>query len=225
MTVAFFSDIGEISKSRLFEYERYLSPERILKSKRYKKEKDYKSCICSGLLLRAILCEYFGFDNISLVFEKTEYGKPFLKGSDIQFSLSHSDNFIACIVSNQFCGIDIEDAERRINTDGILRRFAPDEVSFISRIDDPYERKRMFMRLWTQKEAYLKAKGTGLSGGLDSFTMENINSEHPVVFEDPSLFTFCTEKQGGVISLVCNEECSLEFISADELLLKAAENL
>jgi 4'-phosphopantetheinyl transferase len=60
-------------------------------------------------------------------------------------------------------GLDVEDMRRRADIAKITRRFfAHSEISAIERVDEEH-RTRAFFEHWTLKEAYLKARGAGLS--------------------------------------------------------------
>ena len=91
-----------------------------------------------------------------------EYGKPYLEGGELFFNLSHSGEYTACAISDKEIGIDIqkicmkEYAMRRICT--------PEEQAQIKTAED-------FTRIWVIKESYAKAKGIGISLGL-----QNINA-------------------------------------------------
>jgi 4'-phosphopantetheinyl transferase len=85
------------------------------------------------------------------------------------FSLSHSNNLIACMVAaDRACGIDVE--ELRAIEDPLLvaaGAFAPTELAQMRSLSGEHLLER-FYSLWTLKEAYLKARGTGLTAGLDA---------------------------------------------------------
>ena len=113
-------------------------------------------------LLRQCLAYYTGRDGLELVFDKTESGKPVL---DIQdgpaFNLSHGPHWIACAVAQtENIGIDVDSEARRNRTDEIAARyFHPLEQAELSKASGELERKRVFFRQWTMKEAYIKAIG------------------------------------------------------------------
>ncbi len=66
-------------------------------------------------------------------------------------------------------GIDIERLEREVDMDGLaIRFFSPKEADAVLNAD-PTIKRRVFFRIWTTKEAYIKARGEGLSLPLDQF--------------------------------------------------------
>lgn len=101
------------------------------------------------------------YNNTDIV--KNEKGKPYFKYiSDLFFSISHTDELTVIALSDSEVGID---AEKIRSADlRVIRRFLKEEADYITERDSD----RRFFEIWTKKEAYLKCKGTGLSGGLDS---------------------------------------------------------
>ena len=105
-------------------------------------------------------------------FESGERGKPrvvaprALEGT--YFSLSHCDGLTAvCVSTHGEVGIDVEDENRRIGSDVMKfarRWLSPNEREALEAVRDDDERARAFMRLWTAKEAYVKALGLGIAG-------------------------------------------------------------
>ena len=95
----------------------------------------------------------------------TERGKPYCKSHrEIYFSLSHSGNFLALAISDRDVGIDIERI-RQAKEDLVRRVCCENEISLIFSSENPDE---AFTEIWTKKEAYLKALGTGIDRELTS---------------------------------------------------------
>jgi len=103
-------------------------------------------------------------------------GKPGLVGAQggpgIHFNIAHSGS--ACVIALSArgpVGVDVEIARERTHMERIVRRrFAPVEAAEILSLTGE-ERRRAFYRVWTRKEAYLKATGIGLEAELDSFAV------------------------------------------------------
>lgn len=113
-------------------------------------------------LLRECL-KPFGVDyGESVTLAKGEYGKPYLaEHPEIHFNLSHGDGIAACIVGGRECGIDCE--RIRPFRSGVIKRvFSEREMEIFGAIPDE-QKDTAFFRLWTLKEAYIKAIGMGLS--------------------------------------------------------------
>ena len=122
----------------------------------------------AGLLLQYAL-EQTGVPVQEQVFARTEQGKPYLKNlPQVQFSLSHADRWAVCAVSDRPVGVDVE--LPRCSMDLARRFFAPEEVESLEQLA-PAAQTDTLCRLWTEKEAIGKMRGTGLTGGLSRFAV------------------------------------------------------
>ncbi len=125
---------------------------------RFRQERSRRAGAAAYLLLRQGLHELFGIDEAP-EFAFGEHGKPYLTGHpDIYFSLSHCREAAACIVATEPVGIDVESL-RSFSPALLERTMNEAETATILAASEP---RRAFIRLWTQKEAYLKLTGTGL---------------------------------------------------------------
>ncbi|XP_025822566.1 uncharacterized protein LOC112898455 isoform X2 [Panicum hallii] len=127
----------------------------------------------------------FKVDPGSFEFKKNKFGKPeILWQSDdskmewpLHFNISHTSSLIACgITMDTPIGIDIEEKKRKTakNILSLARRyFTPSEVDYLAKIPDPDAQQKEFIKLWTLKEAYVKALGRGFSGApFNKFSIE-----------------------------------------------------
>lgn len=110
---------------------------------------------------------------------KNRYGKPSLtEYPDVKYNISHADGISACIVSEYECGIDCEKV-REYRPQVMKRAFSENERNMILSAPEN-QRDLLFFRLWTLKEAYIKAIGMGLSFPMNkanfSFEDGRINS-------------------------------------------------
>ena len=93
---------------------------------------------------------------------KGKMGKPSLsERPDIHYNISHADGIAACIVSDRECGIDCEKV-REYRPNVMKRAFSEKERKMVESAPEK-ERDILFFRLWTLKEAYVKAIGIGIS--------------------------------------------------------------
>ena len=129
-------------------------------------------------LCRAVLSRHHPVPPGDWRFEIDAYGRPGVvapsAGRDLCFSLSNTSEWAACIVAlaPAEVGIDIEHIDGGAADPGIAARyFAPGEAASLTGLNEATARRR-FMRLWTLKEAYTKARGLGLSLALDRFVIE-----------------------------------------------------
>lgn len=117
--------------------------------------------------VRRWLAAYAQCDAETLSIERDARGKPFLSGRRLQFNLSHSGGaLVLAIRDNGRVGIDLESLERPRRVSDIARRwFDPTESAALNALPEP-SRLAAFARLWSCKEALLKADGGGIADGL-----------------------------------------------------------
>lgn len=118
--------------------------------------------------LRALLAAYLACAPADLRIVRDEHGKPRLLGAALQFNLSHSGGRLLVGVSCEHpLGVDLEVARRERPVLELARRwFAPAEAAALAALAEA-DRQAAFLRLWSCKEAVLKALGRGISFGLD----------------------------------------------------------
>jgi 4'-phosphopantetheinyl transferase len=130
------------------------------------------------VLTRLALAQVLSVQSSSLSFVAGPNGKPAVhrngQPAPISFNLSHAKGMVGVAVlarSEVPVGFDVESFDRRIDLDVADRYFRPEEVNWLTSLA-PDDRPRGFLRLWTLKEALIKATGEGLSRELDSFWFE-----------------------------------------------------
>jgi 4'-phosphopantetheinyl transferase len=153
---------------------RWLSSDERLQHDRLHRSEDRRRYLIGRVLTRGLLSSYLQQDPRTLRFVHTEHGRPELesqpKGSSLSFNLSHASGMVACcITSGHSVGVDVEDVNRPVAALPIATRFfAPIEAEDLRTCADDARRRRFF-EYWTLKEAYVKAKGEGLSIPLNQF--------------------------------------------------------
>jgi 4'-phosphopantetheinyl transferase len=159
-------DVRQFSAAHFSAADALLSDNEQARAKKIIRGKD--EFIASRWLLRKVLAHYTGIVLKDLRFEYTPKGKPFLTQGNIRFSLSHSSHWAVLAVGRQdWLGVDIEASRSTRDLLGIAQSFFhPDEFQQLQSIPEP-EQANYFYRLWTLKEAFLKALGTGISAGLE----------------------------------------------------------
>jgi 4'-phosphopantetheinyl transferase len=110
-------------------------------------------------------------------FEKDAFGKPSIRRGTgpeptLEFNLSHTRGFVACVLSSARVGIDVERIRSGIDYEDIAESCYSTEELAVTKVLPVSDRAGRILELWTLKEAFLKAKGVGLSGGLDSVRVE-----------------------------------------------------
>ena len=139
------------------------------KAMSYRFMKDRCLSLGAELLLRDALCD-FGIDRTEpLEFEYRKNGKPYLYGYDnIFFNLSHSGDYVMCVVSGSEVGCDIQKIDRA-DIRLAERFFTEREYHAIADLPTEEERTDMFYRYWTLKESFMKVTGLGMQLALDAF--------------------------------------------------------
>lgn len=151
------------------------SLEEQLRNGRFRFESDQHRDRIARALVREVLAEELDLPPQSLRFVKGAHGKPDLDRAfhqidrAIEFNLSHSGNWVVLAVARERVGIDIENIERENNVLAIADRYF-----FGEELEELYsfpllEQRKRFFDYWTLKEAYMKARGEGISLGLSHF--------------------------------------------------------
>lgn len=137
-------------------------------------EKNRLRSLSAGTLLHDVLCRELGLLKkngapFEIVYAKG--GKPYLKDyPNVYFNLSHSGDYVCCVVSDIPVGIDIQ----KITDvkEGLARRFFTDRDNQKLEACSKEERKKMFFRMWSIKESYIKLTGRGMAEGLNTFEID-----------------------------------------------------
>jgi 4'-phosphopantetheinyl transferase len=136
--------------------------------------RDRERFIVARGVLRAILGRYSNRAPESLSFSYSAHGKPALvpesDADAIRFNLSHSHGMALYAVSRgREVGVDLEFIRGDLEAEQIAERFFSHSEIETLRALPPNLRKYAFFLCWTRKEAYIKARGEGLSLALDQF--------------------------------------------------------
>jgi 4'-phosphopantetheinyl transferase len=163
----------------LAAYAGLLSPAERERNARFWFERDRHSDLITRALVRTTLSRYHpSVAPRDWHFRAGSHGRPEIagpaSGPDLRFSLSHTNGLIACLVAaGRDVGVDVEDMTRsgldHLNL--AARFFSPDEVHALLALPEHMQVGRFFA-VWTLKEAYVKARGLGLSLPLDRFTLD-----------------------------------------------------
>jgi 4'-phosphopantetheinyl transferase len=153
--------------------ERHLSADEIARADRFHFAKDRNEFVAARGLLRTLLSTYLGIKSDELRFSYAEQGKPSLhesQQSGVNFNLAHSHGMaIYAFSHSREVGVDLEYMREDLADEKIAERFfSQREIKTLAGL--PIEsRKQAFFNCWTRKEAYIKARGEGLSIPLDEF--------------------------------------------------------
>jgi len=147
-----------------------LSDEECERAARFRFDRDRRRFVAGRAALRALIASYLDIAPAEVAFGCGPQGKPFVPGALLSFNVSHSG---ACAVyafgSDIELGVDIELLEHSRYDDGVAEQFfSPHEVAALEAVT-PDARPTAFLRCWTRKEAFIKARGQGLSLPLHEF--------------------------------------------------------
>jgi 4'-phosphopantetheinyl transferase len=155
----------------------------IHRSERFFFERDRHQFLFSHAFLRFVLSEYADVAPVEWRFVHNEYGKPRLTGGfqSLCFNMTHTAGLVACAVSlDHHVGVDAEYIERTIDLDIAGTAFSSNEIEYLEQT--PLAMKReVFFEIWTVKEAYIKARGQGLTIPLKSFAVQLRTGEPPTI--------------------------------------------
>ena len=161
----------------LSRYRRLLDPEECARLDRFHFARDRHVFLVSHALLRTVLAHETGISPADLRFVRGEQGRPYLSPLHavsvpaFSFNLSHSGTHAVVGVSKGGgeIGADIEAHRLDRRFDELAQRyFARAEVEHLRCLAATVRSDR-FYDIWTLKEAYLKARGTGLQLPLADF--------------------------------------------------------
>jgi 4'-phosphopantetheinyl transferase len=199
---------GRAERTELLEsYRSILSADELRRHDRFVFDRDRRRFLISHALVRGVLSSYAAVEPEAWRFVSNEHGKPEIEsprgGPQLRFNLSHTDGLSACAVTlERDVGVDVEMTRRTVSDLEIARRsFAPSEQEELERLPEERRRERFF-DYWTLKEAYVKARGTGMSLPLDEFAFRLPPGEPPAVRfvggidDDPRRWRFFQDRPG-----------------------------
>jgi len=170
-----------------------LSADELAKAEKFHFEGDQKKFIMTRGLLRMILGSYLGKKPGELCFEYNAFGKPVLPadaGCDaLQFNLSHSGEIaLYAVTRGRNIGIDAERIRDNVDIGQIAKRFfSAEEIRSLDSIHKK-NRSEVFFKYWTRKEAFIKARGEGISFPMEQCDVSSISGSmlSPVKLPDNS---------------------------------------
>lgn len=155
----------------LSEAMKLLSPQRCEKTMRYRFDRGKWLSAGAGLLLDDMLQEH-GLREHDMQYVVGEHGKPALAGHpNLHFNLSHSGMLVACAMSKRPVGVDVQTLVE-VRRSLVNYTMSTEEIAQLDAIADNQDQQLFFTQLWTIKESYSKATGTGLSHEFPSFRIE-----------------------------------------------------
>ncbi len=150
---------------------------------RFRFERDRSRYIACHGILRLLLSRYADRAPAALRFATIGHGKPVLSDGAPHFNISHSHHLALFAISRDLkVGCDIELHDERFLADNIAEHFFSPAERREFRAVPRADQCAAFFAGWTRKEAYVKARGLGLSLPLDSFDVSLAPSARPALY-------------------------------------------
>ncbi|MBQ7321394.1 MAG: 4'-phosphopantetheinyl transferase superfamily protein [Clostridia bacterium] len=177
---------GEAPSRELIEQQASLLPEEF--RTRVLERKYLPSLLQSlgGMLLLRHLLGPEEFARLAPTIQHDKNGRPFLPGGELDFNISHSDDWAVCVlerdVDSPRVGVDIQSMPHGRNIDKIAKRFfTENEYDYYSAHHD---RPLAFLRVWTRKEALVKWKSGKLAAHLSKVDALRATSTEPIAYDE-----------------------------------------
>jgi 4'-phosphopantetheinyl transferase len=185
--------MNECSEQEIARLLPLVSEQRREQALRYKHSFGQFCCLKSYIMLCDLLAEWGRVHQLPIneqpTFLYNNYGAPYIEGGPY-FSISHCKTGIAVAISENPIGVDIETI-RTFQLDLMRKTMNEDEQQRILTSTKP---EAEFIRLWTQKEAFLKLQGTGIISDL----------HHVLEHGQAITWTEITHKEKGYICTIAN---------------------
>ena len=182
-------------------------------------ERHRREYLATHALLRNALSHYGNLAPADWRFTKNAHGKPAVEPRcGLRFNLSNALGLVVCLISgNAEVGVDVEPHPRAASIAEVAQRmFSPEELAQLRALREEEQRGRC-MHLWTLKEAYVKARGIGMSLPTNKFSFlfdatGAVTLEiDPSLGDDPSRWRFCMLNHAGhSIALMVESSCMRE---------------
>lgn len=144
----------------------WLQPAERQRHDRYRRDADREMFLLGRVMARTLVGHALGLPAAEWPWRDGLRGRPEIDLADCQvsFNLAHSGGLVACALANgRAVGVDVEDRERPpVDRALVSRCCAPEEQADVFGHGEPGWQDR-FLAYWTLKEAYLKARGLGIS--------------------------------------------------------------
>jgi 4'-phosphopantetheinyl transferase len=175
-----------LSNDQVNENFALLSPDEANRANRFRFPIHRQRFIAARSMLRKIISLYTAVNPHEIIFAYDVNNKPSLQYPEltrIQFNLSHSEDFaVYALTLDHAIGVDVEKITPDYKSDVAERFFTPQENAALLRLP-PEIQATGFYKIWSRKEAIIKAVGKGLGIPLSSFSI-SVNDDFEVVMID-----------------------------------------
>ncbi len=181
LVAVFTADDGGMDTELWTRLRSWLQPEETGRADRYQDMEARAAFLIGRGMARTMLAEVTGIAPGDWRFGEGPHGRPEITSPDTpyRFNLAHSHGVIACaLAKNRDIGVDVEFLDRPDSSQDVAKRVCSDDE--LADIDAAPEegRKERFLVYWTLKEAYLKARGLGISVHMGDVAF-TVNSGEP----------------------------------------------
>lgn len=180
----------DVSPELLERLRSTLSPDELERASHFYSLRDRARFVSGRGILRHLLGSYLLVAPERLCFSYNKYGKPALSGqhSGLRVNLSHSGGIaLVAVTPERDLGIDVEQYSESKADEAVAEKyFSPREFACFHAASEGL-RTRIFLNCWTRKEAYIKARGMGLSIPLNSFDFSLVPDEPAALLRSAAL--------------------------------------
>ena len=169
------TDIRELTDEEYSKWYSLMSDKKKSRVDSFYFADDRKRTVAGEMLARKAVAQWCNVRPEDIVFGVGENGKPYAEKLDIEFNISHSDDFVVCVMDDCQVGVDIEKI-RPVDLKTVRHFCNESEIEYIFGhspeadefvVTDDADILHRFFELWTRKEAYCKYLGEGLTHLLD----------------------------------------------------------
>lgn len=166
--------------------EAWLEPEEIVRADRFRQPTSRNQHVVGRGMARKLLGEEVVAPN-EIRFAEAVHGKPYVITPDAAkqpFNIAHTDGMVMCGVGqnhHELVGVDVERLGRQTDPAIAERFFSVPEIDYLRTKRDTAEYRNAFLKVWTLKESFIKAIGTGLQTPLADFAFVDVDTDEPKI--------------------------------------------
>jgi 4'-phosphopantetheinyl transferase len=163
-------------RDRVAEALRWMPAAERARFEQFRHDEDRMMFAVGRLMARTLVGRALSVDPSAWAWREGPHGRPEIDQAhtNLRFNLSHSAGLVICALArDREIGVDVEDLTRRAPDPAIVPRYcSPAEADDVRSHGDRWRDR--FLTYWTLKEAYVKARGVGISVPLSeiSFTLD-----------------------------------------------------
>lgn len=153
-------------------YLQVLNREELYRYKSFSNVLRKRQFLFSRFILKNKLFEVTGINSDDVYFDIDSHGKPSFKKGRLNFSISHSENYVAYVISKKEVGLDIQVQRNFSNLDGMIEKVCHEnEKKYLS---ESNHKESEFLKIWTLKEAYSKCIGLGFQAKFSEVDVSSL---------------------------------------------------